>query len=141
MKITLLLILSAVFAKAQCGFIMPSSTTVCINTDVTIYALGASGYTWSYNGGGLNYSITPTDTSKFTHNYGWTKQVKLTAELNGCVESITITITPVACAVGIKEYYFDPTIPTYIDIFGVPSEKKENAILIEQRSRKKVLFY
>jgi hypothetical protein len=144
MKTTLTIFLFAISValKAQCGFTLPDNSTVCINSALTLTATGAGTYSWTYNGGGTFEVKTTTDTSKFTYTYGWSKMVTIRAELNGCVELKTISVTVVNCAVGLQEYQLNGIEPVYYDIFGKRTEKLYNELLIEQRGnyRRKVIF-
>lgn len=140
--LTIFILTLAVALRSQCGFTMPSSSTVCINTALTLTATGATNYTWSLPGTGVYIVMNTTDTTKFTHTYGWNKIVTVKGVLNGCLQTQTLTVTVVNCSVGIKEYELNGMEPSYYDMFGKPVEKAYNTVLIEMRGpyRRKVIF-
>lgn len=131
---TTILLLSALLFNAQCGFVMPDNSTVCIGVPFTLKATGAASYTWSMNGLGYYNIVNPSDTSNFTFSYTQNRQVKIIGILSGCQEIKTITITVEQCEVGIKEWQNNSTVPSiYFDLMGNTTEFKTGEVMIEHR--------
>lgn len=120
-----------------CTCTLTSDFTYSVNNMVVSFTSTSIGtnsntsYSWNF-GEGLGYQLLSAS-ANYTYFLAGTYSVSLLVTNPTCSNSITktLTVSQFTIDTGVNEISPDRIKPVYFDLYGRPTERKENAILIE----------